>query len=156
MSDSNFFAKYHTRFYFLIRYGISGVIAALIPIVFLFVWVSVLGHADTYLLGVVFGFIFALVFAFILQKYWAFRDVESSRAPRQLLWYSAVALSGLALNALLLMGAKSLFELFRVDFFHGWYLVAQAVSIAIVAVYNFSMNFLFTFRDARENHLWDQ
>jgi putative flippase GtrA len=143
------------RFLFLARYIVSGIISALIPIAFLYIWVSVLGLESLYLLGVVLGFLIALAVAFLLQKFWAFRDREAKGASLQLLSYSAVAVSGLALNALLLIAAKAALEWLGLDFFSGWYLLAQAASIAVVAAVNFTLNFLFTFRRARRERLWE-
>lgn len=143
-----------SRLLFLVRYGISGLTGGAIQVLFLYIWVTLLGLESTYLLGLVLGFICALVAAFALQKYWAFRDKESNRTLNQLFSYSVVAVSGLALNALLLTGAEMLFKSLGVDFFHGWYLIAQIGIIGIVSVFNFSMNFLFTFRRARQERSW--
>ncbi len=141
------------RALFLLRYGLSGLAGGLTQTVVLYVWVTVLGLTDTYLIGLVVGFIAALILSFLLQKFWAFRDRES-RSPRQALSYTIVALSGLALNALLLAGAKELFGIIGVDFFAGWYVATQILIVGIVSVFNFSMNFLFTFRHARRAGLW--
>lgn len=141
-------STYRQRFLLLIRYGISGLTGGAIQILFLYAWVTLLGFEKTYLLGVGLGFLVALIVTFLLQKYWAFRDRESSRTSRQFLSYTLVAISGLALNALLLLGAETLCEWLALDFFHGWYLVAQVLIVGIVSIFNFCMNFLFTFRIA--------
>ncbi len=154
MRFHTFFAEHRERLLFLTRYGISGIIGGAIQVLFLFVWVTLLGLESTYLIGLGLGFIAALIVTFALQKYWAFRDREVGRMSRQLLSYSIVAISGLALNAALLAGAKMLSGFLSLDFFHGWYLIAQIVIIGIVSVFNFSMNFLFTFRHARQQRLW--
>lgn len=143
-------STYGGNIWFLIRYGISGVIGGAITVLFLYMWVTRLGLASSYLLGLILGFILALIVTFVLQKYWAFRDFESNRTSGQLLSYSVVALTGLALNAMLLAGARELFSLLKLDFFHGWYLIVQTGIVCIVAVFNFSMNFLFTFRHAKQ------
>lgn len=140
-------STYRQRFLLLIRYGIAGLTGGAIQILFLYVWVTLLGFEKIYLLGLVLGFVIALIITFVLQKYWAFRDQESGRMPRQFLSYTLVAVSGLALNAILLIGAKMLFGWLALDFFHGWYLFAQTGIVCIVSVFNFSMNFLFTFRN---------
>jgi putative flippase GtrA len=150
MRLNEFFTTHRERLLFLIRYGISGLGGGAIQVLFLFVWVSLLGFEETYLLGLGLGFVVALVVTFALQKYWTFHDKESHRIPRQLLSYSVVAVLGLALNAVLLAGAKMLFVSLALDFFHGWYLIVQAGIIGVVAIFNFGMNFLFTFRHARQ------
>jgi putative flippase GtrA len=143
-----------TKIRFLLRYGISGLTGALIQVVSLYVWVSVLNLKDTYLLGLVVGFVLALIASFLLQKYWAFRDNGKERTPIQFVSYSTVALSGLTLNALLLAGARELSTIFSIDFFQGWYMLAQVFSVGVVSVFNFSMNFLFTFKHARRTGTW--
>lgn len=143
-------STYRQRFLLLIRYGISGITGGVIQILFLYAWVTLLGLEKIYLLGLVLGFVVALIVTFALQKYWAFRDEESSRMSRQFLSYTLVAVSGLALNAVLLVGAKMLFGWLALDFFHGWYLFVQTGIVCIVSVFNFSMNFLFTFRNTEK------
>lgn len=133
----------------LARYGISGITGGAIQTLFLFVWITLLGLEELYLLGLLFGFMVALISTFVLQKYWAFRDRTPHRVARQLVSYTIVAVSGLVLNAVLLVGAKMFFEWLSVDFFRGWYLVVQTGIVGIVAVSNFSLNFLFTFRQTR-------
>lgn len=142
------------RFLFLARYGISGLTGGAIQVLFLYIWVSLLGLKSTYLLGLVLGFICALIATFALQKYWAFRDKEPNRTLNQLLSYSTVAVLGLTLNSVLLAGAKAVLEWFSLDFFDGWYLIAQIAIVGIVAIFNFSMNFLFTFRHSRRERSW--
>lgn len=139
----------------LVRYLVSGGTGIVIQTVSLFIWVSLLKFEQIYLVGVVCGFVLALTTLFILQKYWVFRDSALHRTPHQLLSYTAVALLGLALNALLLTLAKHVFELFSLDFFHGWYIVVQIGVAGIVSLFNFSMNFIFTFRHARQERLWE-
>jgi len=146
----------HSSLLFLVRYGISGLTGGAIQVISLYIWITLLGFESTYLLGLGLGFVIALIVAFILQKYWAFRDTVSSRAPHQLFSYSVVAVLGLVLNTVLLSGAKGVIEWSSLDFFHGWYLIAQAVIVCIVSVFNFSMNFLFTFRHARKERSWNQ
>lgn len=137
------------RLWLLARYTVTGVSGGLIQIAFLYLWVSLLGFRSAYLLGTVFGFIVALVVTFLLQKYWTFRDAARTRMPLQLASYSAVALSGLLLNALLLALAKRVLEQASVDFFNGWYLVAQAAIVVFVSLYNFVLNYQVTFRQVR-------
>ena len=107
---------------FLARYALSGVTGGLIQLATLYVWVDIGKLEEWYLGGVITGFVLALAATFILQKFWTFRDRNSTRAPMQFLFYASVALSGLALNALILSTARHVFESFSMDFFNGWYL----------------------------------
>lgn len=149
------FSTHRARIFFLTRYIISGLVGAAVQMLFLFVWVTLLGFEKTYLLGLVLGFVAAYIVSFMLQKYWAFHDYELHRLSRQLFLYAVVAVSGLALNTILLAGTKRVFEWFSIDFFHGWYLLVQASIILLVAAFNFCMNFIFTFRHARRERLWN-
>ncbi len=153
MQMQRLFQEHRTKLFFLLRYGVSGVVGGAIQVFFLYLWVSVFGLQGSYLVGLVLGFIFALIVNFLLQKYWTFRDRAAHRIPHQLLLYSAVALSGLALNAVLLAGAKKFLEIFGLSFFHGWYLLAQGIIFVIVSFFNLTMNFLFTFKHARKESL---
>ena len=130
----------------LLRYGIAGVFGACIQTSALYVWVSVLGFESTYLLGAVIGFALALIITFLLQKYWTFRDHTTYRTRRQFTCYSIVAVCNVALNLLLLMGAKALLTVFGIDFFHGWYLAAQIFAVTIASGMSFVVNYFFTFK----------
>ena len=134
-------------FGFFARYVIVGLIGALIQTTTLYVWVDVFGLHDTYLVGVVVGFCVALAVTFTLQKYWTFRDGVHERTPRQLFWYTSIALVSVALNALLLALAKATFESVGLDFFHGWYLAAQICVTGLVALSSFLANRTITFKD---------
>lgn len=135
-----------TEFFLLIRYGIIGVSAILIQIVALYIWVSLLGFHAWYLLGVVIGFVIALVFAFLMQKYWTFKDHDPTTRTRQFLIYTGVSVGTLVLNVLLLALTKALFESWSVAFFEAWYLVAQVLILGLCAVVSFVVNRFITFR----------
>ena len=152
MNVCELYIKHRTRLYFLLRYGVTGVAGGVIQIAFLYVWVSYLGLEKSYLLGLVIGFAIALIVSFLLQKYWTFQDRATHKIPRQLLLYGAVAVSGLALNAVLLAGAKEACALLGIDFFKGWYLAIQFIIFCIVSAFNLCMNFLFTFRRTSHMH----
>lgn len=130
---------------FFMRYLVVGVLGALVQTGTLFVWVSLLGLTREYLLGVVMGFLLALAVTFLLQKYWTFRESTSSRLPLQFVRYTAVALSGLALNSALLALAKALLDALHIDFFNGWYLLAQVIILILVSLFNFLLNSYITF-----------
>lgn len=134
---------------FIIRYGISGVLAASVQVLVLYVWVSVLGLQAQYLLGVVLGFCCGSVVGFFLQKYWTFAHFPHHHAPRrQFVLYVLVGLAALGLNALLLNASKLLLEAMGFNFFHIWYLVAQVVVIFLVAVLSFLFNKFVTFKSS--------
>lgn len=150
------YRTYRARLFLLLRYGISGVVGALIQTTALYIWISVLGLQRTYLLGVVFGFVLALITVFMLQKYWAFRDRGPTRTSQQFISYTLIALIGLVLNTGLFAVAKTLFQLFSLDFFHRWYLIVEILIIVLVSAFSFCMNFFFTFRPMRQEPIQPQ
>jgi len=146
MRIREFFATHRTYFLFLTRYGISGVTAAVIQIVGLYIWVSILGLTAEYLWGVVIAYSVAVVVAFIMQKYWTFRDTSRELMVKQLSWYTAISLANLGLNAIILHASRLILESNGLDFFHIWYLVAQTFAVVICAVIGFLFNRYVTFR----------
>ncbi len=130
----------------LFKYGIVGATGGLLQITTLYVWVDILHLSALYLLGSVVGFCIALIVTFLLQKYWTFSNRGSWRTGKQALSYSAVALSGLLLNALLLATAKWGIETSGHDFFNGWYLIVQIGAVAVVSVCNYLFNSRLTFK----------
>ena len=130
----------------LVRYAIVGVASIAIQVGFLFVWVSVLGFTQWYLIGAVLGFIIALIVAFLCQKYWTFRDMEKETRRRQFVLYSAIACANLLLTVGLLAIAKFIFESQGADFFALWYVAAQTVILGLGAVLGFLANRFVTFK----------
>lgn len=139
------------RYSFLIRYGISGVIGAIVQTLVLYIWVSVLGLRDHYLWGLVVGFCVTLCISFSLQKYWTFADKVHSRLPRQFMFYTLTALGSLLLNAVLLYISKQILEGQGFDFFDKWYLIAQIIIIFMVAVCSFLVNYFVTFKEIKKD-----
>jgi putative flippase GtrA len=135
-----------TKFAFLLRYGTVGLFGAVLQTGVLYVWVSLLGFEETYLLGAVLGFVIALIVSFLLQKFWTFRDRTFTNTHRQLFLYTLVAILNVVLNVALLALAKSLLEHIGVDFFAGWYVLAQIVIVCFASGTSFILNFFFTFR----------
>jgi putative flippase GtrA len=139
--------KLREKFALLLRYGIVGAFGAFLQTSFLYVWVSVLEYRETYLLGAFFGFLTALIVSFVLQKFWTFRDSTLHRTHKQFVAYGAVAVLNVLINIVLLALVKELFEYTHLDFFDGWYLVAQVVIVCIASGTSFLFNYFLTFRD---------
>ena len=133
------------RFWLLIRYAVAGALGAMVQTGALYVWVSVLGFRALYLFGAIFGFLLALVITFLLQKYWTFRDHSHHRTSWQIFMYSIVALINVGINIGLLALTKFVLMGSGIDFFAGWYLVAQVFIVAFASVVSFTLNYFFTF-----------
>ncbi len=134
------------NFAFLVRYGVVGVAGGLLQTLTLYLWVGVLGLQNHYLVGAVVGFCIALAVTFVLQKYWTFGHREHTRVHTEFITYTSIALASLGLNVVFQHLAKTLLEQRGFDFFNVWYLVAQVVSIGILAGLSFMANYFFTFR----------
>ena len=139
------------RFAFYVRYGLVGVLGGLIQTLSLYIWVDVLKLRDSYLWGVVVGFCIALATTFALQKWWTFRDHSSHRTSRQFVMYTLIALGSVFLNSGLLRVSKSLFDAAGLDFFGGWYLVAEVFIVAVVALLSFFANAVLSFERERRD-----
>jgi putative flippase GtrA len=134
------------RILLLVRYAISGVIGIFVQTSILFVWVSVLGLRDQYLVGSMVGLLVALCVAFTLQKYWTFRDMTHHTVHIQFAMYAVIALINLALNTALLHLSKIFIDSLGLNFFHVWYLICQVIVLGFVAAVSFFANYFFTFR----------
>ena len=121
----------------VIRYGISGVTAAIVNLGTLYVATTVFGI--WYLTGSVLGFFMGLGISFTLQKFWTFRDKPLHDAHRQFARYLVVILSNLLLNTALVY--------FLVEHAGVWYLFAQILATAIIAVVGYFGYRYFVFRD---------
>lgn len=82
------------------------------------------------------GFSFAATNNFILNRIWTFHSADPA-VYRQYLSFVAVALVGLVLNNLIIYFLN---EKRQLNFY-----AAKAIAIAIVMLWNFSINYLYTF-----------
>ena len=119
-----------------IKYVISGGTAAVVDLGLLFLLTEIAGI--WYLLSAVIAFICSLFTAFLLHKFWTFREHSLHRITKQFVFFTLVALFNLGLNTLLLYLA--------VEVWHVWYLAAQFVIMGALAFMNFVINKTVTFR----------
>lgn len=82
-----------------------------------------------YLLSSVCSFIIAFIFNFSMQKWWAFRGEHDKSVKHQLVLFLLVNLGNLVLNSI---GLLSL-----VEYFHLWYMGAQLIMSALLAIGSF-------------------
>lgn len=90
-----------------------------------------------YLIGNVISFTVAGTWSYVINRKWTFRDT-TTRVHTQYLKFLIVSLVGLGLTSLLLY-------LF-VHHLHLHDIVGKALAVAIVLIWNFSLNRLWTFR----------
>jgi len=114
----------------LIKYGISGGIAASVQIGTLIFLVERI-YMD-HIPAVALAFIISAFVAFTFQKFWTFRDHSLSKGHFQIVSY--LTLAGVAF--FLTMFLMYLF----VEIFHVWYVLAQVATIGLVTVVTFLTN----------------
>lgn len=125
------------RAFRLIRYLISGGTAAASNVVFLFLLVQYGGMYYVY--ASVLAFVLSIAVSFTLQKFWTFRDDPLHDMHRQFARYLLVILFGLTLNTILIY--------FFVEVTALWYVLAQILTTAVIAVINYFFYRHFVFRE---------
>ena len=111
----------------IIRFLITGTLTASINLTALYLLTEYAGI--WYIYSSILAFAVAFSFNFTLQKYWVFQSGEHTKIPRQLPLHLGVALVNLVINTILLY--------LLVEYVHVWYVLAQAIASAIIAVETF-------------------
>ncbi|MBY0539765.1 GtrA family protein [Patescibacteria group bacterium] len=134
-------ARVGVRMFRLMRYVFSGGTAAACNVIALFLLVE---FANVhYLYASILSFIFSLAISFTLHKFLTFRNQQTDGIHKQIGRYLAVILGNLALNTTLVY---ALVELLGV-----WYLFAQIIGAALVAVTGYIGYKYFVFREPRSH-----
>ena len=111
----------------LLRFLVVGTSAAVIHICTLYLLTE---YASLwYIYSSIAAFIVAFVFNFLMQKYWVFKSADHTKIPVQLPLHLTVALINLGINTILLY--------IFVEYVGLWYILAQAISSAIIAAETF-------------------
>ncbi len=126
------------RLFHLLRYLISGGMAAISNIGALFLLVQ-FGNFH-YLSASILAYLFGIVVSFTLQKFWTFQDKPTHDLHAQFARYMLVVLCNLLLNTSLMYLLVSQLGL--------WYILAQILATAVVAIigYYAYKHFVFTER----------
>lgn len=114
----------------LVKYGISGGMAALVQVgtlVFLVERIS-MDHIPAAALA----FIVSAFVAFTFQKFWTFRDHSLSRGHFQMISYLALAVVAFLLTMFLMY--------MFIEVLNVWYVLAQIVTIGLVTIITFLTN----------------
>ena len=125
--------------YKLLRYITSGGTAAFINIFLLYLLTEFFKF--WYLLSTVASFIVAFIFSFILQKFWTFTDNSKARTHKQLAIYLIVAVTNLLINTSIIY--------LLVEYVGVWYIWAQIMSGATIALYSFFIYKLIFYETSR-------
>ena len=120
----------------VVRFIISGGIAAFTDLVFLYVLNTVFGIY--YLFSAILAFIGAFGVSFTLHKFWTFKS-HDEQTHKQIILYLLASIFGLCLN--------TFFMYVFVDSFYLQVIVAQIITGAIVACFSFfiSRNLVFKY-----------
>ncbi len=111
----------------IVKFIISGGTAAFVDLVLIYALTDLFGL--WYLLSAILAFLVAFVVSFCMQKFWAFRDTDLSRAHRQLISYLFVGVTNLFLNTFLVY--------VFVDIIGIWYFFAQIIASGLIALGSF-------------------
>ena len=111
----------------ILRFLVIGTGAALIHIILLYLFTEYAGI--WYIYSTILAFTVAFMFNFSMQKYWVFKNAEHGKIPVQLPLHLVVALVNLGINVVLLY--------IFVEYMGLWYVPAQALASAIIAVETF-------------------
>ena len=117
-----------------LKFGIVGIIG--VGIDFFVTWLCKEKFGLNKYLSNAIGFSFAVVNNFLWNRYWTF---EASNQPlgEQFLKFVLIAIAGLAINSLFLF---VILRLMQINFY-----LSKLVVIGLVFLWNFYMNYLFTF-----------
>lgn len=111
----------------VVKFLISGGTATLVGFIALYAFTEFAGI--WYLFSVVLAFIFSFIVSFTLQKFWTFDDRRTEKMHHQAFFYLLTTLTNLVLNLLIvfLLVEKAGF----------WYMLAQFIAEAVIAVESF-------------------
>jgi len=121
----------------VIKFLIAGGTATFTTFFFLYLFTEAF-HL-WYLFSSILAFLIAAVVSFTLQKFWTFKGNQEHSSHKQFLIFLSFGTFGLGLNAL------SMFLL--VDKFGLWYMLAQFITAAGIAVMNFFFYKLVVFKE---------
>jgi len=124
----------------VIRYLISGSIAAGVDLALLYFFIDRLGI--WYLASAGLAFAISFFVSFFLQKFWTFKDNGRRKMYRQMAFYLTVALFNLTLNTVLMYTL--------VDGLKIWYMLAQIISSGLIAIESYLVYKIFIFHGRPE------
>lgn len=119
-----------------IKYIFSGGTAAMVDFTILYFLTDLMGL--WYLYSAVAAYIASFLTAFLLQKFWTFRDFRMDQLGRQLFLYGSISVAGLGINSILMYLLVSVWGL--------WYILAQFIISGLLAIGSFLINKTFTFK----------
>lgn len=123
----------------IFRYIISGSIAAIVNLFFLYLFTEMFGV--WYVISAMISFLISFVVSFSLQKFWTFENRAVDQIRGQILFYFIITVINLGINT------SGIFLL--VDYVQIHYLIAQIIISALIAIESFVV-YHFVFKDKVE------
>jgi len=120
----------------IIKFLIAGSTAAGTTFFFVYFFTDIIGL--WYLTSSVLAFFFGVIVSFTLQKFWTFRGEQEKQTHHQLVLFISLGICGMVINA---FGMYLL-----VDKAHLWYMLAQFITAAGIAVMNYFVYQLVIFK----------
>jgi len=118
-------------------FGTIGAIAAILNIILLYFFTSILNFY--YLYSAVFAFVFASTASFLLNKKYTFKEIISYNLVQRITKFFSVNSATLIINLFLLY---SLTEYIKI-----YYIFSQLITLALIASLNYMGNKLWTFKN---------
>ncbi len=133
------FFKFLNRFKDKIKFVVSGVLATIVNLFFLFIFYSILEIKIIYAASM--SWLLAFLISFSLQKYWTFRSLSFKKIPRQVILYCLLAIFSLILNA------RWMYLLVETLNMH--YLLAQVIVLLVLAILNYIVYKFIIFKEKK-------
>ncbi len=121
------FFRFLNKYKDKIKFAISGSLATIVNLFFLYIFFQVLDIEIIYSASL--SWILAFLISFNLQKFWTFRNFSNRKIPRQILYYFLIAIISFFLNA------RWMYLL--VESLEVHYLLAQIIIIIVLALLNY-------------------
>lgn len=134
----NFF-KFLNRFKDKIKFVISGALATIVNLFFLFIFFSILDIQIIYASSM--SWLLAILISFNLQKYWTFRSFSFKKMSSQVILYLLIAILSLILNA---RWMYLLVEGLNIN-----YLLAQIIVLFVLAILNYIVYKFIIFKEKK-------
>jgi putative flippase GtrA len=122
----------------ILRFFIAGTASTLVNLTLLYAVEYLHFH---YIAAALAAYLGSLAFGFTVQKFWSFRNRDANRIHFQLAEYSAVTIINMGINTALMYVFVSLLGL--------WYLFAQVIAAALLAVTSYLAYNSFVFRSKK-------
>ncbi len=133
------FFKFLNRFKDKIKFVVSGVLATIVNLFFLFIFFSVFEIKIIYAASM--SWLLAFLISFNLQKYWTFRSFSLKKIPRQVILYFSLAFVSLTLNA------RWMYLL--VENLNMHYILAQIIVLFVLAILNYIVYKFIIFKEKK-------